>query len=729
MTDSQTFELTENFKGNENHIKYIANEVNFELFKDFIDRSNENLPKKYQDTSTLKEKKANYLKLINYCKDIIKNKFELKIKYTSDKCPRFFSESYSLQKIFREFRGFFCRGIMTDIDIKNSQPTVIRWICHRYKILCPYLDMYVKDRENILKNNEIHKLDIISSLNSVHLRKNIKNDFFKEFDRETKKIQKKLLEQEQLDFLKENIPEENFNGKFLNKLYFFFESKIMMFLKELLEGQNLNVCSYNLDGYMVRGTLDSKMLIYLNTELRTEFELDEYFSLTYKEHCNKIELPFEWKPKEEESKDINEVYFKMSKEFELTHCKIIEKNLYINETDEEFQIMNRETIKGAYEHLSIGQTEDGDYISFINKWLNVNPNIRKYTNMDLYPKESKCPKDIFNLWKPFRIINIPSKGTEEISEEVKFLLNHIKILCDNDEVVYDYFIKWIAQMFQYPEVKTVCPTFISKEGAGKGTLLKLLKGLMGKKKVFETTDPLRDVFGNFNGLLKDAFLVNFNEVGLQDMKKTIGKMKGLVTDNSVTINEKNIKPYEIKTFHRFLITTNNEEPIVVTKDTRRNVVIRCSDELIGNKDYFIKINKIIENDVIVREFYDYLMNIKDMDKFDKLPLPVTEHQKNLSELSVSVIEQFIKDWTIENFDNKERIKTFSSTELYECFVEWREKYKIKYEINVLKLMCRLKNSNINGITKKITKIQSFTILNVDDLINHFNIVDINENED
>ena len=137
----------------------------------------------------------------------------------------------------------------------------------------------------------------------------------------------------------------------------------------------------------------------------------------------------------------------------------------------------------------------------------------------------------------------------------------------------------------------------------------------------------------------------------------------------------------------------------------------------------------IENDSIVREFYDYLMNIKDMDKFDKLPLPVTEHQKNLSELSVSVIEQFIKDWTIENFDNKERIKIFSSTEFYECFVEWREKNKIKYVINVLKLMCRLKNSNINGITKKITKIQSFTVFNVDDLINHFNIIDIDENED
>ncbi len=54
-------------------------------------------------------------------------------------------------------------------------------------------------------------------------------------------------------------------------------------------------------------------------------------------------------------------------------------------------------------------------------------------------------------------------------------MNHIKVLCNHDDVVFDYFIKWIAQMIQHPETKTNCPTFISKEGAGKGTLMRLFK--------------------------------------------------------------------------------------------------------------------------------------------------------------------------------------------------------------------------------------------------------------
>ena len=70
---------------------------------------------------------------------------------------------------------------------------------------------------------------------------------------------------------------------------------------------------------------------------------------------------------------------------------------------------------------------------------------------------------------------------------------------------------------------------------------------------------------------------------------------------------------------------------------------------------------------------------------------------------------------------------FTSNELYECFVEWRDKNKIKYEINVLQLMCRLKNSNIKGITKKKSALNTLTVFNIDDLINHFNI-EFEENE-
>ncbi len=53
---------------------------------------------------------------------------------------------------------------------------------------------------------------------------------------------------------------------------------------------------------------------------------------------------------------------------------------------------------------------------------------------------------------------------------------------------------------------------ISDEGAGKTSLIYLLAKFMGGKKVLDTNDPARDVWGNFNSLMMGAFLVNLNEL-------------------------------------------------------------------------------------------------------------------------------------------------------------------------------------------------------------------------
>ena len=207
------------------------------------------------------------------------------------------------------------------------------------------------------------------------------------------------------------------------------------------------------------------------------------------------------------------------------------------------------------------------------------------------------------------------------------------------------------------------------------------------------------------------------------MKPTRNKMKHLITDPTIWINEKNIKAYEINSFHRCLITTNHEEPIVVSKDTRRDVVIRCSDELINNKCYFDKIYSLINDDNIVRDLYDYLLSLKGLDNFDKIALPKTEYQENLSDLSISVIEQWIKYWTIENYYREERIIKLTSEDLYNEFILWRDKKKITYDITILKVTCRVYNSNIDGITKEKTRKCNLSIFNIDKLIKYFNIKD------
>jgi ABC-type Na+ transport system ATPase subunit NatA len=60
----------------------------------------------------------------------------------------------------------------------------------------------------------------------------------------------------------------------------------------------------------------------------------------------------------------------------------------------------------------------------------------------------------------------------------------------NDENVANYMECWIAQMIQYPAEKSICPTIISNQGAGKGTFLKIIAAMIGPDKYFETVGHL-----------------------------------------------------------------------------------------------------------------------------------------------------------------------------------------------------------------------------------------------
>jgi phage/plasmid-associated DNA primase len=252
-------------------------------------------------------------------------------------------------------------------------------------------------------------------------------------------------------------------------------------------------------------------------------------------------------------------------------------------------------------------------------------------------------------------------------------------------------------MIQYPHIKTIMPTFISGEGSGKGTLFKLFEKMLGYEKVFETTNPSRDVWGDFNGMMCNCFLVNLNELSKKDTIEAEGKIKGLITDNTLAINQKGVPQYKIKSYHRFITTTNKEEPIKSTNGDRRNLIIRSSDEKKGDYSYFETMHKFLEDIDVIRTCYDYFKGIEGMDKFKDIPIPQTEYQTNLKELSKSPIEQWLESFTREHMNDDKECIELLGIEIYELFKIWCGENGIKYEIDTRKLGVRLTNMKINGI--------------------------------
>jgi hypothetical protein len=410
----------------------------------------------------------------------------------------------------------------------------------------------------------------------------------------------------------------------------------------------------------------------------------------------------------------------VSAKFEENHCKIVNKGIFIKELDDKIIIMSKANLITSYENIVYYKNEDIEQkpYSFIQSWLKNNRNQRQYEDIECFPPNVPCPPQYFNTWRCFKMELI--NDYKHHQEGLDMILNHIKILCNHEESVYNFFIKWIAQMIQYPSVKTICPTFISKEGAGKGTLLYLFRQMMGDEKVFETTSPSRDVWGDFNGIMANAFLVNLDELSKSESQNSEGRIKGLITNPRININNKGVNSYSIYSYHRFINFTNNDEPLKVDENSRRNLIIKSSNEKINDKEYFNEMYKLLNNIDVVKTCYEYFKNIENMDKFNLIEIPKTEYQNDLTLLEKSPIELWLKDYTYDNIN--ETIINVMTNDLYKSFKDWCNINHSSYEINLIKFSVRLKNLNIDGLETLKTNKANKKIIDIEKMKKYFKIV-------
>ena len=405
-------------------------------------------------------------------------------------------------------------------------------------------------------------------------------------------------------------------------------------------------------------------------------------------------------------------------EFENNHIKIINKGFYLIEFPEKNIVKSKKQLMESYEHLEAIVIDEKSY-NFINYWTNDNPTIRCKDDMDVFPDATLCPDNMYNLWKPFAGELLSNEFIPD-KKVLPFFRKHILILCDNDLAVAEYFEKWIAQMIQFPAVKSNCPILISKEGAGKGTLLTLLRKMIGEAKYLETTNPSQECWGQFNSFMNDAYLVNLNELSKKDTTDAMGRIKGLITDGSFSINIKNVSPFKIESYHHWIITTNNEDPMPTKKDDRRFWIVRSSDELCGDKDYFNECYKYLKDNNAIKIMYEYFNNMEGIDEFDKIPKPTTEYQQNIQEANVSVPEMWLEYFVLQN-EAEETVEKLGS-EILDLFQEWKHTNNIKYETNTTKLSVNLSNLKIKGISKgKHTKHGNTKIFDIKVLKQHFGI--------
>jgi len=361
----------------------------------------------YMKIADLKEYKkkevvAHFRKIKDYIKDMIKAKGEMKKLYkhseASDKGRLYGSDS--IQGLDAIIRGYLFRGRTTDIDQVNSHPKLLRYICKINLIRCPILEEYVNNRDEILedlKNDGIEdpKTLLLKVINSEKAPRT-KNTFIKDLIKEIKNIRGELLlNDEYNDLLKEAIKHKpnNISGSFINRLLCYYENEVLQIMVNHINHRGLEIACLSFDGLLIYGDADEKLLTELETEINDYFDGMD-MKLKIKEHSDVItdelleSIPL--------IDDDLPSYENLKKEFEEKHAKIINKGMYIQTYNGRVLMKKRMEMFESYDHLKFLEVDaDGNEKAkqFITTWFS-DSNIKKYTDLGIYPPPLTCPRDI-----------------------------------------------------------------------------------------------------------------------------------------------------------------------------------------------------------------------------------------------------------------------------------------------------------------------------------------------
>ena len=658
----------------------------------------------------------------SYLSKMINNEYSVNIKYNysyGKKFGRLFADK-GIQGLPKIIRGSLLDGIATDIDIVNAHPNILRYVCGLHNIPCANLSYYVQNRDQILSSlveetgitREQAKELFLKSTNDCRAIKTT-NEFLRDYDKEVKKIQKKLMNIKDYQFILpySETKERNQQGSFINNVMCYYENLILQDTIEFFNTQKVEILGLFFDGLMVYGNHTQELLMELNVFIFNKWKYD--FKFVYKKH-ETLTIPEDFI-----SKDILKNYETIKNEFNEYMVKV--GGMYVNTNNN--TIYKLQELKDNFLHIGY-DNGDGERKIFINSWTtNITDDMIVYDRFGIYPKHGSCPKNEYNLWTPFTYENLTTDYEKDIVG-LNAILNHIDILCNHQKEVYDFNLMWLAQMFQYPQHKSMCIIYKSEQGIGKNTLIELISSMLGENKMFETSKPDKDVWGDFNGKMKDAFLVHLTEI---DYKKCSDKSAifNLITDGSITINEKGKNQYTLNSYHRFIGSTNSDYPIFDSAGGRRFLLIECSDEKKADIEYFTDLRKHIENRVVQRTFYDYLMNYPTKPIISERDIPKTEFHQKIKEASKDTMDSFIEDLVMTNYKKEEVVLT--TNEVWELFRLFCVDSNIECKMTKQQFNTRLGMRKLVGISSMVKFLNNTTsrvkVFNIPRLKEYFNITE------
>lgn len=259
-----------------------------------------------------------------------------------------------------------------------------------------------------------------------------------------------------------------------------------------------------------------------------------------------------------------------------------------------------------------------------------NPGTHVYDAVAFSPRT--LPTTTLNYWVPSPVV--PLAGNASII--TTFLLT---VICAGDQSLYQYVLRFLAHMLQRPAEKPeVMPILLGGQGIGKGTFFRLLHAIWPR--TFLQVSDVNHVAGNFNACLERHYVVCMDEALFAGDKKAVDRLKSLVTEPVITIEQKYQPRRSIESYHRFFAASNSDHFAHTDQDDRRFLYLRVSSLRQGDHGYFKQLHAAIDDPSVIAAFVHNLLAI-DLTRFNVRQRPKT--QEHLAQ-KLQSLEGFERFW-------------------------------------------------------------------------------------
>ena len=606
------------------------------------------------------------MKVVSKFLDNGKNSIEM--NYESKKSKRLYAkDEHSIQSLPSIFRNYILPSDSYDLDIQSCHPSIYLYLCKKLKTKTEYIEKYIEDKDEFLKNAGVNKADILSYLNQENTKVKTNNEFLEEFLTELAFNKKLILKHEnkKLKFVGKEINNE---GSILSQIYIHYEVQVM---NNFYEKYSDIILLPMFDGCIVSEKIPIEDLNELSKEYGLKWKLKE------------IKSPIKFTPIVNDLAIRNYNYMKIK--FEQEFCYIQSQCIYLNDNIE----YSESHLNSALSNWSCWCSKEQKYVPFFKLWIkDINRNDYKNTVFEPFSKNVKTTplkngaekqEKNYNLFKGFE-----SKIIQDFSSPEWFIdyLNSV-FLIDSER---NYVLNYLAHLIQYPEVRPdSCLIFKGLEGTGKDTIINVLKALLGNQYIHSTQD-LDSIFGNFNSNLSNKLVVQLNEVDQRSFISHKEEIKDYITRNITTINQKNVKTRDEKNYVRLFLFSNNTTPICLDSSNRRFILIEQNHVLKGKTEYWNKFYDKLSDQKEVNNLFSFLMAI-DLSNFDPKQIIQTQESIRVKAIGIQPIMKFLfkmcetpSDIEIEHFIegeflliSKPRLLNYMSSVYKECDYNFKKK--------------------------------------------------------